>query len=120
MFGSQHSSSEPCPMSLFNNVGEPSMMIKSPLELKCKWALPKYLQFAYACRIGTFFFIPFFTISGYGPYEFSILGGVPENVFTIALIKKEKITDFGLVYGIFKEFIFCFIFLATKKGYTKM
>jgi len=48
--------------------------------------------------------LTFFTISGYGPYGFSILGGVPENVFATASIKKkEKIIGFGFVYGIYKE-----------------
>jgi len=48
----------------------------SPLESNFKTTLPTYLVFAYACNIGTALFLMFVTYSGYGPYGFSILGGV--------------------------------------------
>lgn len=66
-------------ISWFSNVGEPLILIKSPLELNRKLTLPMYFVFAYACRIGTSF-LAFCTCNGYGPYGFSMLGWEPEQI----------------------------------------
>lgn len=64
-------------MSLFNNIGAPSMETKLPSESKSNSTFPMYLVLAYACKIGTILFLALVTYSGYEPYGFSILGGVP-------------------------------------------